>query len=89
MFISVNLIMLGVPPNCYRPSCVVDRPATSSPQVWSMDRSFHQSFAALSGSFDGSLELWDLRKDEPLQGGLGGADRWIMIFGGLIWLIYG
>ena len=52
-----------------------------------MDRSFHQSFAALSGSFDGSLELWDLRKDEPLQGGLGGADRWIMIFGGLIWLI--
>jgi len=36
-------------------------------QVWSMDRSFHQSFAALSGSFDGSLELWDLRGDEPLQ----------------------
>ena len=36
-------------------------------QVWSMDRSFHQSFAALSGSFDGPLELWDLRGDEPLQ----------------------
>lgn len=32
-----------------------------------MDRSFHQSFAALSGSFDGSLELWDLRGDEALQ----------------------
>eukprot|EP00435_Cladocopium_sp_Y103_P047252 s378_g13.t2 len=35
--------------------------------VWSMDHSFHQSFAALSGSFDGSLQLWDVRGDEPLQ----------------------
>ena len=56
-------------------------------QVWSMDRSFHTSFAALSGSFDGSLELWDLRGDEPLRG----AARWNLVDGdfcrGWWWLV--
>ena len=47
-------------------------------QVWSMDRSFHTSFAALSGSFDGLLELWDLRGDEALRGAVESGGTWWM-----------
>ena len=40
----------------------------SNPQaVWSMDPSFDISFAALSGRFDGTLQLWDVREDEPVK----------------------
>ncbi|CAJ1399981.1 unnamed protein product [Effrenium voratum] len=41
--------------------------AGSSPlAVWSMDAAFgEESFGALSGSFDGSLQLWDVRDDAP------------------------
>lgn len=35
--------------------------------VWSMDSSFDLSFAALSGSFDGQLHLWDVREDVPTK----------------------
>jgi len=32
-----------------------------------MDPSFDISFAAISGRFDGTLQLWDVREDEPVK----------------------
>ncbi|CAK9010711.1 Casein kinase I [Durusdinium trenchii] len=40
---------------------------SSQMSVWSMDSSFDLSFAALSGSFDGQLHLWDVREDVPTK----------------------